>query len=109
MRRKAVYQAPSGTATGLAGATAHAGGHIAAAAGGDIINTGGITALLGTVLIIIVLTIAIRHAMHAGRGNWSMVLTGMGVLALAAMTWALASGNDIGKLGTDLVSRVLSL
>jgi hypothetical protein len=97
---------------GMAGGALLRGGQNAAAGpagSSSIINISGITSILAGVLILIVLVVAIRHALHAGRGNWAAVLTGMGVLALAAMTWALATGNDIGKLGSDLVSRFLSI
>jgi hypothetical protein len=80
-----------------------------AAASGTILNIGGITTLLGGVLTVVVLSVAIRHALHANRGAWAAVLTGMGIVAMAAMTWALATGNDIGKLGADLVSKIISL
>jgi hypothetical protein len=79
------------------------------AAAPTILNISGITTLLGGVLLIIVLTVAIRHMMHAHRGNYAAVLTGVGIVGLAALVWALATGNEISKLGADLVSKLLNL
>ena len=69
----------------------------------------GITALLGGVLLISVLTVAIRSVWHAHRGNIAAVLTAAGIVALAAMMWGLASAGQLGPLGTDLVHATLHL
>lgn len=79
------------------------------AAGGNILNTAGATAILVTIFGLSVLTLAIRAAMHAHRSNFGAVITMLGILALAAMFYSLATGGQVAKLGGDLVHQFLNI
>jgi hypothetical protein len=79
-----------------------------AAAQASVLNIGGITTLLASVLTAVVLTVAIRSAMRAHRSDYASVLSAVGIVAVGAMMWALATGNDLPKLGTDLVNLVFN-
>ena len=81
----------------------------AAAAGGTILNTTGIVALLGAVFGVIIVSLAVRAALHAHRSNYAAVIAMIGILALAAMIWSIASGNEATKLGGDLVHDFLNI
>lgn len=81
----------------------------AVAAGGTILNTTGILALLGAVFGVIIVSLAIRAALHAHRSNYAAVIAMIGILALAAMIWSIASGNEATKLGGDLVHDFLNI
>jgi len=83
--------------------------YLAAPASTTILNIGGITTLLAGVLTVVVLTVAIKAAFRAHRSDTAGVLTALGILALGAMIWALATGNFITTLGTDLVKATLHL
>ena len=82
---------------------------LAAGGGGTIINTGGVTAILVGIFGLAVLTLAIRAAIHAHRSNFGAVITMVGIVALAAMFYNLATGNQVGKLGGDLVHQFLNI
>jgi hypothetical protein len=81
----------------------------ASAAGGTVLNTAGIDALLGAVFGAVVLTLAIRAGMHAHRSNFAAVLGIVGMLALAAMIWNIASAGQATTLGHDLVGQLLHI
>ena len=81
----------------------------AVAAGGTILNTTGILALLGAVFGVIIVSLAIRAALHAHRSNYAAVIAMIGILALAAMIWSIASGNEATKLGGNLVHDFLNI
>ena len=81
----------------------------AVAAGGTILNTTGIVALLGAVFGVIIVSLAVRAALHAHRSNYAAVIAMIGILALAAMIWSVASGNEATKLGGDLVHDFLNI
>jgi hypothetical protein len=81
----------------------------AAAAGGTIINSTGVDAILGAVFGIVILTLGIRAGMHAHRSNYAAVIGMIGILALAAMVWDIASGGQIATLGHDLVQQFLHI
>ena len=83
--------------------------YLAAAASPTILNIGGITTLLAGVLTVVVLTVAIKAAFRAHKSDTAGVLTAVGIVALGAMIWALASGNNLLTLGNDLVRATLHL
>ena len=83
--------------------------YLAAAASPRILNIGGITTLLAGVLTVVVLTVAIKAAVRAHKSDTAGVLTAVGIVALGAMIWALASGNNLLTLGNDLVRATLNL
>lgn len=86
--------------------TSHA---VAAAAAGSILNSTGIDAFLGVVFGIVILTLGIRAGMHAHRSNYAAVIGMVGILALAAMIWNIASAGQVTNLGHDLVSQMLHI
>jgi uncharacterized membrane protein len=81
----------------------------AVAAGGTILNTTGILALLGAVFTVVIVSLAVKAALHAHRANYAAVVAIIGILALAAMIWSVASGTEATKLGTDLVHDFLNI
>lgn len=83
--------------------------HPDAATSAPILNVGGITTVLAAVLTVVVLTVAIRAALRAHRSDTAGVLTALGIVALGAMIWALASGNYVSTLGNDLIKAALHL
>ena len=70
---------------------------------------GGITTLLSGILTVVILTVAIRAALRAHRSDTAGVLTAVGIVAVGAMIWALASGGNVVTLGNHLVSSLLNL
>ena len=87
--------------------TAHA--VAAAAGGGTILNSTGVDAFLGVVFGIVILTLGIRAGLHAHRSNYAAVIGMIGILALAAMIWNIASAGQVTTLGHDLVSQMLHI
>lgn len=83
--------------------------HLAAGAGGTILNTAGIQSILAGVFGVVILALGVRAGFHAHRSNYAAVLAMIGILGLAAMIWSVASGGQITKLGGDLVGHVLNL
>jgi hypothetical protein len=81
----------------------------AAAGGGTILNNTGIDAFLGSIFAIVILTLGIRAGMHAHRSNYAAVIGMVGILALAAMVWNIASGGQVTTLGHDLVGQFLHI
>lgn len=80
------------------------------AAAPNPLNVPGITAILGGILTVVVLTLAIRAGLHGHKGNAPAVLIIMGCVGAAAMTWGIATQPGlIGLLGGDLVKAVLKL
>lgn len=81
----------------------------AAAAGGTILNSAGIEALLGGVFAIIILSLGIRAALHAHRSNFAAVIAMVVVLLVAVMIWNIASAGQATTLGGDLVHDFLTI
>lgn len=80
------------------------------AGGYSPLNTGGITTILGGIFGVVILSVAIRAALHAHRSNIAGVLTAVTIVFVGVLVYGLATGNGlIGKLGTDLVSHVLNV
>lgn len=75
----------------------------------DPINTAGITAILGSLLLIGLAAVALRVLGHAWKSNASGALAIVAIVAIAALIIGLASGGGFSELGSVMDKSFLNL